>query len=195
MPAGTGLTAWTIGHSRHDIREFLALLQKHRINVVVDVRTVPASRMAPQFNEATLRHSLKTASIDYIFMGKELGGRPDADYMYDEKGFVLYNEVAESELFLAGINRLMKGLGHHRVAVMCSEGDHLGCHRHLLVGRVLDSHGVEVVNILSDGSTASYTESSEKTPQATLFELDGGEPWKSARSVRREPAPNASSHA
>lgn len=180
----TKLTAWTIGHSRHEFDVFANLLGNYDIDVVVDVRSVPMSRMAPQFNQVSLKKSLASVGVDYVFMGPELGGRPDDDEMYDEKGFVLYNRVAESKLFLEGMQRLHQGLANHRVAIMCSEGSPEGCHRHLLIGRVLASEGVEVVNILNDGSSLSYTEMVGDYRQGVFFELDGCEPWKSALSVR-----------
>lgn len=188
----TQLTAWTIGHSRHEFDVFANLLGKFDIDVVVDVRSVPMSRIAPQFNQVSLKKSLASVGVDYIFMGPELGGRPDDDEMYDAKGFVLYNRVAESDLFLEGIQRLRQGLATHRVAIMCSESSPVGCHRHLLIGRVLASEGVEVVNILNDGSSVSYTEMVGEYRQEVFFELDGGEPWKSALTVRPAAAQRAS---
>ena len=187
-----GQIIWTIGHSRHEFEKFAELLRMSAIQVIVDVRTIPSSRMAPQFNEIALRGALAACGIDYIFMGKELGGRPDGDELYDEKGRVLYNKVAESELFLAGIDRVRTGIVDHRVAIMCSEGKPEGCHRHLLVARILDNLGIQVRHILTDGSTVGYAEIAQDDGQATLFELDGGEPWKSVLSVRQALPPNDS---
>ena len=42
-------TIYTIGHSTHGIKNFVALLKRHRINAVADVRSVPYSRWHPQF--------------------------------------------------------------------------------------------------------------------------------------------------
>lgn len=180
----TKLTVWTIGHSRHEFEVFVNLLGKYDIDVVVDVRSVPMSRMAPQFSHVGVKKSLASVGVDYIFMGPELGGRPDDDEMYDEKGYVLYNRVAESESFLQAMQRLRHGLVNHRVAIMCSEGSPVGCHRHLLIGRVLASEGVEVVNILNDGSSVSYADVVSMAGQSTLFELGVAEAWKSTLSVR-----------
>ena len=47
--------------------------------------------MAPEFNEHVLRKALEERNLEHIFMGEDLGGRPDEDEMYDEKGHVLYN--------------------------------------------------------------------------------------------------------
>ena len=179
------MTVWTIGHSRHEIEEFAQLLEQNSIEVVVDVRTIPSSKMAPQFNELTLRRALEDKKIEYIFMGKELGGRPDGDHMYDEKGHVLYNKLAESDLFRVGLERLLTGISKYRVAIMCSEGKPEGCHRHLLISRVLQDSNIEVLNILTDGSITTYSEIAKEDNQIALIEIEGGEPWKSVLSVRQ----------
>ena len=41
-----------------------------------DVRTAPYSRHWPQFNREELAHSLKAAGITYVYLGRELGGKP-----------------------------------------------------------------------------------------------------------------------
>lgn len=180
-----GKKVWTIGHSRHEINSFIKLLEENSIEVVVDVRTTPSSKMAPQFNERPLRKTLEEQNIEYIFMGTELGGRPDDANLYDEKGHVLYNKLAESDLFKAGIKRLLIGIERYRVAIMCSEGKPEGCHRHLLISRVLQDLNVEVLNILSDGLIIPYSDIAKNDNQIALIELEGGEPWRSVLSVRQ----------
>jgi hypothetical protein len=45
-------------------------------------------------------------------------------------------------------------LGESRVvAVMCSEGDPLRCHRAIVIGRHLEERGWSVIHILPDGSS------------------------------------------
>ena len=66
---------YTIGHSNHTQDEFLNLLTTHSINMVVDVRSVPASNHNPQFNRDALGAFLQGRDIAYQFLGKELGAR------------------------------------------------------------------------------------------------------------------------
>jgi uncharacterized protein (DUF488 family) len=89
--------------------------------------------------------------MKYVFLGKELGGRPEGSEFYDEGGGVLYDRLAESALFLEGIDRLMEGVKGYRVAIMCGEEDPVKCHRRVLVGRVLEERGVRVKHIRGDG--------------------------------------------
>ena len=49
-----GLALFTIGHSTHPADVFAALLERHGITRLADVRTVPNSARNPQFNAATL---------------------------------------------------------------------------------------------------------------------------------------------
>lgn len=177
---------WTIGHSKHEIDRFIEILSQNQISAVVDVRTIPMSKMAPQFNEAALRAALAKVEINYISMGKELGGRPSEDEMYDGDGRVYYNRLAESDLFKSGIERIEKGCSHFNIAIMCSEGKPEGCHRHLLVGRVLNALGFEVLNILVDGSIKSFSELTPETNQFSLIEFGEEESWKSVLPVRQE---------
>jgi uncharacterized protein (DUF488 family) len=184
MPTPTRI--WTIGHSRHEIQEFIQILKRHEISALVDVRTYRSSKMAPQFNESALKNSLSGEGINYLARGDELGGRPSEDNMYDSDGRVLYNKLADSDLFKSGIQRLLNGITEYRIALMCSEGKPDGCHRHLLIGRVLNDVNVDVENIMIDGSTKNYTELSPEPTQMPLLDLGEEEPWKSILPVRQE---------
>lgn len=94
---------YTIGHSNHTLEKFVDLLQENNITAVADVRSIPYSRFNPQFNRDQLKESLNKKNIKYLFMGKELGGRPDASEYYNE-GTVDYEKVANKEEFRNGID-------------------------------------------------------------------------------------------
>ena len=142
---------FSIGHSNHSIDKFLSLLENSEINMVVDVRSAPFSRMFPQFNQETLKDSLSNASIGYLFLGDQIGGRsndPD-DYL---DGQVLYKALANKETFKTGIERLKEGSAKYRIALMCSEKEPLDCHRTLLVSQALASNEIVVGHIHADGT-------------------------------------------
>jgi len=92
------LTIFTIGHSNHSLEVFINLLQSHKIDVLVDVRSKPFSRFSPQFNKDGLEKAVRASGIKYLFLGKELGGRPESSELYDAEGFVLYSRIDESAL-------------------------------------------------------------------------------------------------
>ena len=154
----TDARLYSIGHSNHALERFVDLLRQHRIEVLVDARSHPYSKFAPHFDAPSLKEAVIAAGIKYLSMGKELGGRPDGDEFYDAEGHVLYWRVAESHLFLDGIARLEKGITKYHVAIMCSEEDPSACHRRLLVGRVLETRGVQLEHIRGDGRIQTEAE-------------------------------------
>lgn len=187
---------WTVGHSNHDFDAFVELLRGQEIDVVVDVRSFPYSRFAPQFNQDELRQGLLDAGFRYLFLGEQLGGRPTSPSHYDADGHALYGLMAEEDGFLAAIDRLVSGVADHRVTLLCSEGKPEGCHRRLLVGRVLAERGISLLHILPDGQVVEEREVrlGADDDQAALFAADAPA-WRSTRSVLRRRRPSASSAA
>lgn len=146
---------FSIGHSNHAIDKFLSLLESSEINMVVDVRSAPFSRMFPQFNQEILKKSLSDNSIGYLFLGDKIGGRsndPD-DYL---DGQVIYKALANKEAFKTGIERLKEGSAKYRIALMCSEKEPLDCHRTLLVSQALASSDIIVGHIHADGTVEAH---------------------------------------
>jgi uncharacterized protein (DUF488 family) len=147
----------TIGHSRHSLERFLSLLKTAEVTAIADVRSSPASRFSPQFNKTALAASLGGHGIGYVFLGKELGGRPARPEMYRD-GRADYEKMAGSPEFRAGLAQLLAAAERHRVAMMCAEADPLDCHRCLLVGRALAEAGYDVAHILASGEIASQAD-------------------------------------
>jgi uncharacterized protein (DUF488 family) len=148
-------TVLTIGHSTHSISSFLDLLRRHQITAVADVRSTPASRFAPQFNRDAVKRRLHDASINYVFLGKELGARTKDSACYVD-GRVQYGRLAQTGAFANGIERLLKGAQAERIAIMCSEQEPLDCHRTVLIARVLAEHGAAIDHIHGDGRIESH---------------------------------------
>lgn len=147
----------TIGHSNHPIEQFLALLQGAGVTAVADVRSAPHSRHVPQFNHDALKAALRDAGIAHVYLGKELGGRPQNKQQYRD-GVADYEKIAATEAFQGGLRRVLDGAVTHRVALMCAEQHPLDCHRCLLVGRALAAGGARVRHILADGAQASQAD-------------------------------------
>ena len=158
---------WTIGHSNHPADRFLAVLQQHGIETVVDVRSQPYSRFSPHFRQSRLRELLSEIDIGYVFLGDELGGRPKEPELYDDDGNVLYDRVARTGRFAVGLRRLMAEAATQRVAAMCSEDDPTRCHRRLLITRELlnGDNPPMVLHIRGDGRSATETELASFKPR------------------------------
>jgi uncharacterized protein (DUF488 family) len=182
---------YSIGHSNHSMDTFLGLLRQHAIDVLADVRSAPYSKYCPQFDKQALEAAVPEASLQYLYLGRELGGRPDGAEYYDENGYVLYWRRAQASEFLDGVERLERGRQQYRIALMCSEEDPAGCHRHLLIGRVLAARGVALEHIRGDGRL--QTADDLVSPQMALFADLEESAWKSIRSVSpREPRATSS---
>jgi uncharacterized protein (DUF488 family) len=145
----------TIGHSNHSLEAFVALLRSHGVTACVDVRSSPWSRRVPHFNRETLRTALKEHGVTYLFLGRELGGRPSDPACYEE-GRVRYGKVAQTELFKAGLEQVQRGAESDRLALVCAEREPLSCHRTLLVSRELEARGVAVSHIHADGKLETH---------------------------------------
>jgi len=148
---------YTIGHSNHSIDAFIALLRGAEIDAIADVRSVPYSKRHPQFQKGPLADRLKGAGIAYVFLGKELGARPENPDCY-EAGRVSYDRIAATPAFSEGLSRLEDGAQRHRIALMCAEREPLHCHRTLLVSRHLIRRGNPIVHLLADGGRESGTD-------------------------------------
>jgi uncharacterized protein (DUF488 family) len=146
---------FTIGHSNHPMEAFTALLQRHGITAVGDVRSHPYSRHAPQYCRDPLKAVLARMGIAYVFLGKELGARSKDPGCY-KQGKVQYDRLAVQPQFAEGIRRVTEGMTRHRIALMCAEKDPLECHRTLLVARKLYQAGVDIAHIHADGSLEGH---------------------------------------
>jgi uncharacterized protein (DUF488 family) len=151
------ITVLTIGHSNHPIARFVSLLRTHRVTAIADVRSSPYSRPNPQFNRALLQQSLKAQGIAYVFLGRELGGRPEDPSCYVD-GKVQYRRLAETPLFKKGLGRIRKGARSHRIALLCAEAEPLVCHRTILVAQELALTGLRVSHVHPDNSLESHAE-------------------------------------
>src|SRR5580658_3852557 len=193
--AQTGLRLLTIGHSNHSVEHLLELLRLHSVQVVADVRSSPYSKYTTHFDRESLMAALRAAGFQYVYLGGELGGRPRGDAYYDAAGHVLYDKVVGSPGFHEGVARLEGGLRQYVVAALCAEEDPTGCHRRLLVGRVLGERGVQVDHIRGDGRLQTEAEVAAAEPhsnQLSLFE-EIEAPWKSVPSVSPKKRQSSSS--
>ena len=163
---------YTIGHSSHEIENFVALLRRHRINAVADVRSLPYSRWQSQFNRENLKETLMAHGISYVFLGKELGARSGDPECY-ENGRVKYRLLAKSPLFKSGIKRIRDGCSRKRIVLMCAEKDPLDCHRTILIARELVESGVNVTHVLANGHVEPHSVAMKRLfEQLGLPELD-----------------------
>ena len=130
---------FTIGHSTRSIDEFVNLLSKAEVRLVVDVRTIPRSRTNPQYSSEALAEALSASRLDYEHIaalgglrGRERDVPEDVNAFWQNQRFHNYADHALSEDFHAGLIRLRE-LGHAtQCAIMCAEAVWWRCHRRII---------------------------------------------------------------
>ena len=143
-------TIYTIGHGRHAWQDFLALLNRHEIKFLCDVRSVARSRWV-QFNGKVLAANLLENGIGYEWL-PECGGK--------------FKPVAED--LRRGVGRILELSAEMRTAMMCSESQPLtkhkiaraNCHRIGLLSPLLKANGAaQIIHILPNGDAIEFDES------------------------------------
>ena len=146
---------FTIGHSNHSWESFSPLLDRHEIELLVDVRSNPVSRFAPFANHRTLPGLLESVGKEYEFMGGPLGGKPNSSAMYDDKGKPDYHKMRSLDEFQEAIEILAGMASRRQTVILCSEEDPSLCHRRLLLGPSLEAAGCDLLHIRGDGDLQS----------------------------------------
>lgn len=136
------------------------MLKVNKVDLLVDIRTVPRSRHNPQYEHAALEQALRQAGIDYTYQ-KDLGGlRPKAERSvsaaWRNQSFRNYADYMQTKQFSEAVDELVERSQKNTVVIMCAEAVPWRCHRSL-VGDALLSRGNEVLDIMSKTSTKPHT--------------------------------------
>lgn len=149
------MEVFTLGHSNLSLDNLLERLRQHSIAVVLDVRSEPHSRYAPQFNAESLVHAIDAAGMEYRYEGKALGGKPADPALYGRRGVPDYFRIAATPAFQDALTTVLELAKTRRIVLLCSEADPQHCHREKLLARELRARGMEVKHILADGALAA----------------------------------------
>ena len=126
---------FTLGTSNRTQKEFLEILKKYKIGVVVDVRHFPTSRLFPHFKKENLEKFLKENGIEYYHIEK-LGG-------FREGGYENYTKTKE---FQDGLKELIK-VKSNNLVIICAEKFPWKCHR-AFIARELERKGIRLIHII-----------------------------------------------
>lgn len=148
---------FSVGHSNRSLEDFVRLLKDAGVEQVADIRTIPKSRVNPQFNGAALAATLPADGIGYDLIA-ELGGLrgkartvPAAvNGFWTNDSFHNYADYALSERFQAGLVRLIAEGRVRPTAMMCAEAVWWRCHRRI-VSDYLIARGETVLHIMAEG--------------------------------------------
>ena len=131
-------TLYTIGYGGRTLREVLALLKEHEVQILVDVRAVPYSRI-PGFRKVELARLLPAENITYHHV--EALGNANR-----KSGPGAPTQPVDETL---GLLALLGLLSSDDVAIMCAEKDYKDCHRSYIAVRVIETNpDIQVVHIV-----------------------------------------------
>lgn len=151
---------YTIGHSTRELPVFIKLLQSHGIKQLVDVRTIPRSRMNPQYNTETLPKALLPAGICYVHLpalgGLRRAARDSINTGWRNASFRGFADYMQGAEFEKGLDQLVKLRSASPTAIMCAEAVPWRCHRSLIAD-ALTVRGVRVLHIVSAGPAREHT--------------------------------------
>jgi uncharacterized protein (DUF488 family) len=128
---------FTVGHGDAPFHEIERLLHLNGVSTIVDVRSTPYSKHAPDFQKSALMELTAAAGFGYRWMGERLGGPATGGF-----------DAALGDILALNLSG--------PVVLLCSERSPDACHRHLVLAPRLEATGVEVFHILPDGETHRY---------------------------------------
>ena len=135
---------YTIGHSTRAFEEFLKILKKYEIELLIDVRRFPSSKKFPWFNKEFLEKEIVKARIEYLHY-PDLGG-------FRKEGYENFSKSKEFEL---AIENLLKIIGNRKAAIMCAEILFFRCHRRY-ISEALTKLGFKVIHIFDENKIQEH---------------------------------------
>ncbi len=127
---------YTIGSADRSQDDFIKALRQYEIKTLVDVRRFPTSKYE-HFKRENLGTILLFSEIEYVYMGKELGG-------FRKGGYEAYVKTKE---YKQGLKFLQRVAEKRPAVIMCCEKLPAGCHRRY-ISRSLNKCGWKVVDII-----------------------------------------------
>lgn len=139
----------TIGYEATTQDVVIARLKAAGVELLVDVRAIAASRRAG-FSKTVLAASLAEAGIGYVHL-RQLGTpKPGRDAARKgriaEMTAIFEEHLAEpaAQLELAAAKELA---AERKIALLCFEADHRGCHRKIVAERICEDLGCAIEHL------------------------------------------------
>ncbi len=131
-----------------ELENFIEVLKKNKISLLVDIRTFPYSNTFPQYDERNIKFPLEKESIEYLFLGDYLGGLKVKTLV--KKGVSTVEELLDDEDFRNGMRNLYRLTRNKNVCIMCAEKEPFDCHRLYVSYLFYKKTGEEILNIFPD---------------------------------------------
>jgi len=130
---------YTLGTDLRSQEDFVEILIDYDIKTVVDVRSIPKSKMQ-MFSKVNLQDLLSLEGITYSYLGTELGGLQRGGY----EAYTL------TDAFRSGIEKLEGIIDGSPSVILCAEKLPWKCHRKW-IARELKKRGWDCVHIIDKG--------------------------------------------
>lgn len=124
---------YTVGYEGRELDGFVTLLQRHRVDELIDVRLTPSSRK-PGFSKVRRSEALGDAGIAYRHL-RELGNpreNRDGFRRREQEAFDTYRAHLGNGSRQA-VDTVVDAARQRSVALLCFERDVTTCHRHIVV--------------------------------------------------------------
>jgi uncharacterized protein (DUF488 family) len=139
----------TIGYESQTQDAVIARLNAAGVETLVDVRAIAASRRAG-FSKTLLAASLAEAGIDYVHL-RQLGtpkpGREAARKGRIAEMTAIFEEHMTDPAAQLELARAKELASEKKIALLCFEADHQGCHRKILAERICEDLGCSVEHL------------------------------------------------
>jgi uncharacterized protein (DUF488 family) len=146
---------YTVGHSTLLPHDFINILKNYGIVVLLDVRGIPYSKYAPQFNKETLQEFCTMSSITYYHVP-----------ILSHKNISKYHKP--SEKILKYLQRIVDISLEQNVAIMGPTWNYDKCHRKQITDWILEFSDTKINHINVQDNTV-VTEN-HKISQTSFFD-------------------------
>lgn len=137
---------FTIGYEGKTLAEFLDELHAAKVELLIDVRAVAASRR-PGFSKTALSGALRERGIDYLHLrplGTPSEGRTAARAGRTAEMRAIYAAQLETPEAALAIEQALGEAGERRTVLLCYEREAADCHRSMLAERMIARRQFEV---------------------------------------------------
>ncbi len=128
---------YTIGYGDRKFDDFVELLKRFGIELIIDIRRFPTSKW-PEFVKENLQRALSAKGISYVHI-RELGGY--------RGGYRAYTRTQE---FKQALRELMELTREKPSAIMCVESSPSACHRRFIASE-LKRRRWKIMHIVGNG--------------------------------------------
>ncbi len=138
----------SVGTSNLTWPDFQQRLERHAVDVLIDVRARPYSRH-DHFCQPVFKARLNHIGLSYLHL-PELGGLDNSDPR-------TFAEAAQYPAVQAALELVQHIATRGQPVLCCAEQNPLDCHRCVYLAPALERAGAKVVHIMPDGSSEDHS--------------------------------------